>query len=157
MRSPIARGARSGRPARSPPTRHRGDFDGDEWVVDGGWRPGPCERSGRAGPCRGPFARALAGRRAGAAEKQETAGWTPARARSLSSRKGVVSAVSSAIAVQAGVEALRAGGTAADAAATVALTEIATQLGSVVSYAGIMSLVYYDAKTGKGHVARRRV
>ena len=44
---------------------------------------------------------------------------------------------------------LREGGTAADAAATVAVTEITTQLGSVVSYAGIMTLVNYDTKTGK--------
>jgi gamma-glutamyltranspeptidase / glutathione hydrolase len=83
------------------------------------------------------------------AEKQETAGWAPGIERSISSKNGVVSAIASPIAVQAGVIVLREGGTAADAAATVALTEITTQLGSVVSYAGIMTLVYYDAKTGK--------
>jgi gamma-glutamyltranspeptidase / glutathione hydrolase len=83
------------------------------------------------------------------AEKQEAAGWAPAAARTISSKNGVISAIASPIAVQAGVMALREGGTAADAAATVALTEITTQLGSVVSFAGIMSLVYYDAKTGK--------
>ncbi len=83
------------------------------------------------------------------AEKQETAGWTPVEARSISGRNGVISTTASPIAVQAGLEALRQGGTAADAAATVAMTEITTQLGSVVSYAGIMALVYYDAKTGK--------
>jgi gamma-glutamyltranspeptidase/glutathione hydrolase len=47
------------------------------------------------------------------------------------------------------MEAPRQGGTAADAAATVALTQIATALGSYVSYAGILELVYYDAKSGK--------
>jgi hypothetical protein len=83
------------------------------------------------------------------AEKQETAGWTPVEARTISGRSGVISTTASPIAVQAGLEALRQGGTAADAAATVALTEITTQLGSVVSYAGIIALVYYDAKTGK--------
>ncbi len=83
------------------------------------------------------------------AEKQEAAGWTPAAARSIASKNGVVSAISSPIAVQAGTEALRHGGNAADAAATIALTEITTQLGSVVSYAGIMTLIYYDARTGK--------
>ncbi len=83
------------------------------------------------------------------AEKREAAGWTPAAARSISSKNGVISAIASPIAVQAGVMVLREGGTAADAAATVALTEITTELGSVVSYAGIMSLVYYDAKTRK--------
>ena len=61
----------------------------------------------------------------------------------------MISAIASPIAVQAGVEALRQGGSAADAAATTALTEIATQLGSVVSYAGIMTLVYYDARADK--------
>ncbi len=83
------------------------------------------------------------------AEKREAAGWTPAAACSISSKNGVISAIASPIAVQAGVMVLRDGGTAADAAATVALTEITTELGSVVSYAGIMSLVYYDAKTPK--------
>ena len=91
------------------------------------------------------------------AEKQEAAGWTPSVARSISSKKGVISAIASPIAVQAGVEALRQGGTAADSAATVALTEIATQLGSVVSYAGIMTLVYYDAQDGQGLFARCRI
>jgi gamma-glutamyltranspeptidase/glutathione hydrolase len=83
------------------------------------------------------------------AEKQEAAGWTPAAARSISSKNGVISAIASPIAVQAGIEALRQRGNAADAAGAVALTEITTQLGSVVSYAGIMTLVYYDAKTDK--------
>jgi gamma-glutamyltranspeptidase/glutathione hydrolase len=83
------------------------------------------------------------------AEKLEAAGWMPPVARSISGKKGLVSAIGSPIAVQSGLEALRQGGTAADAAAAVALTQITTQLGSVVSYAGIMSLVYYDASTRK--------
>ena len=60
-----------------------------------------------------------------------------------------MSATMSPIAVHAGMEALRQGGTAADAAATVALTQITTALGSYVSYAGILQLVYYDAKSGR--------
>ena len=32
---------------------------------------------------------------------------------------------------------------------TTALTQVATQLGSVVSYAGIFTVVYYDAKSHK--------
>lgn len=83
------------------------------------------------------------------AEKREAAGWSPTSARSISGRDGVISAIASPIAVQAGIEALRHGGNAADAAGTVALTQITTQLGSVVSFAGIMTLVYYDAKSGK--------
>ena len=36
-----------------------------------------------------------------------------------------------------------------ESAATVALSEIAANLGSVVSYAGISQLLYFDAKTDK--------
>jgi gamma-glutamyltranspeptidase / glutathione hydrolase len=83
------------------------------------------------------------------AEKREALGWTPAASRNISGRLGVISAIASPIAVQAGIAALESGGTAADAAATVTLTQITTQLGSVVSFAGIMSLVYYDARTDR--------
>jgi len=61
----------------------------------------------------------------------------------------LVTATLSPVAVHSGIEVLRQGGTAADAAATVALSEIATNLGSVVSYAGISQLLYFDAKTEK--------
>ena len=61
----------------------------------------------------------------------------------------LVTGIGSPVAVHAGAEALRQGGTAADAAATVALTQVATDLGSVISYAGAMELIYFDAKTGK--------
>lgn len=64
-------------------------------------------------------------------------------------RAVLVTATLSPVAVHAGIEVLRRGGTAADAAATVALSEIATNLGSVVSYAGISQLLYFDAKTDK--------
>jgi gamma-glutamyltranspeptidase/glutathione hydrolase len=62
---------------------------------------------------------------------------------------GLVAATISPISVRAGMEALKQGGTAADAAATVALTQIMVALGSYVSYAGIMELLYYDAKSGE--------
>jgi gamma-glutamyltranspeptidase/glutathione hydrolase len=55
----------------------------------------------------------------------------------------------SPIAIRAGIEALKQGGTAADAAAAVALTQVTTALGSYVSYAGVAQLVYYESKTGK--------
>ena len=64
-------------------------------------------------------------------------------------KTGLVTATISPISVRAGVEALKQGGTAADAAATVALTQIMMALGSYVSYAGIMELLYYDAKSGE--------
>lgn len=83
------------------------------------------------------------------AEKAETASWTPEAASTATSRNGVISATVSPIAVQAGLRTLDQGGTAADAATAVALTQVTTQLGSVVSYAGIMTALYYDAKTRK--------
>jgi gamma-glutamyltranspeptidase/glutathione hydrolase len=51
------------------------------------------------------------------------------------------------IAVHAGMEALRQGGSAADAAAVTALTQIATTMGGTVSYAGKLEVAYYDART----------
>jgi gamma-glutamyltranspeptidase/glutathione hydrolase len=83
--------------------------------------------------------------RAGQAEQVP---W-PVQARVVEGQQGLVTGTMSPIAVHAGMETLRQGGTAADAAATVALTQVATALGSYVSYAGIMELVYYDAKSGK--------
>lgn len=80
-------------------------------------------------------------------EAQETQSWSPTQAQVVSGSEGMVSATVSPIAVYAGVQALKQGGNAADAAATVALTQITTQLGSVVSYAGVFTMVYYDAKT----------
>jgi len=62
---------------------------------------------------------------------------------------GLVTATMSPIAIEAGIEALRQGGTAADAAATVALTQVTTALGSYVSDAGVLDLLYYDAASGK--------
>jgi gamma-glutamyltranspeptidase/glutathione hydrolase len=82
------------------------------------------------------------------AEQSELMPWPP-QAKVVEGQNGLVAATMSPIAVRAGVEALRQGGTAADAAATVALTQITTALGSYVSYAGVLELVYYDAKTGK--------
>jgi gamma-glutamyltranspeptidase/glutathione hydrolase len=78
-------------------------------------------------------------------EKLESQSWTPPQAATVEAGGGIVSATVSPIAVHAGIQTLRAGGTAADAAATTALTQITTQLGSVVSYAGILTMVYYDA------------
>jgi gamma-glutamyltranspeptidase/glutathione hydrolase len=80
-------------------------------------------------------------------ENLEAKTWTPPKAQTVSGGGGIVSATVSPIAVYAGVQTLKAGGDAADAAATVALTQITTQLGSVVSYAGIFTMLYYDAKT----------
>jgi gamma-glutamyltranspeptidase/glutathione hydrolase len=83
--------------------------------------------------------------RAEALEQQPT----PPSTRLVGGKSGLVAATMSPIAVRAGIETLKQGGTAADAAATVALTQVTTALGSYVSYAGIVQLVYYDASTDK--------
>lgn len=54
-------------------------------------------------------------------------------------------------AIQAGYEALRQGGSAADAVLTAALSQIALAGGSWVSYAGLFTMVYYEAETGGVH------
>jgi gamma-glutamyltranspeptidase/glutathione hydrolase len=61
----------------------------------------------------------------------------------------LVAATLSPVAVRAGIESLKQGGTAADAASTIALTQVTTALGSYVSHAGILQLVYYDSHTRK--------
>jgi gamma-glutamyltranspeptidase / glutathione hydrolase len=82
-------------------------------------------------------------------EKLESQVVSPLEKRIVDGKGGLVSATLSPIAVHAGIQALKLGGTAADAAATTALTQVATQLGSVVSYAGVFTMVYYDAKSHK--------
>jgi gamma-glutamyltranspeptidase/glutathione hydrolase len=67
----------------------------------------------------------------------------------IEAKKSMVVAAHCPLAIRAGVEALRQGGSAADAALTTALTQVCLHAGSVVSYAGIFYMLYYDAKTGK--------
>ncbi len=64
---------------------------------------------------------------------------------------GMVTATTGAAAVEAGVDMLRKGGSAADAVAATALAQICLAAGSWVSYAGIYSMVYFDASTGRVH------
>jgi gamma-glutamyltranspeptidase/glutathione hydrolase len=66
-------------------------------------------------------------------------------------KHGAVTVAYHGLAARAGLEALRQGGSAIDAAMTAALAQIALSAGSRISYFGIMSLVYFDAKTGKTH------
>src|SRR3546814_2545886 len=74
---------------------------------------------------------------------------TPQESRVYGGQKCAISGTASAISAAAGLVTLQNGGNAADAATAVAMTGITTQFGSVVSYAGIMSMLYYEAKTGK--------
>ncbi|RKS88641.1 gamma-glutamyltranspeptidase/glutathione hydrolase [Sphingosinicella microcystinivorans] len=62
---------------------------------------------------------------------------------------GAVTVAYNGLAARAGLEALKQGGSAVDAAMTTALTQIALTAGAPVSYFGIQSLVYYEAKTEK--------
>jgi gamma-glutamyltranspeptidase/glutathione hydrolase len=64
---------------------------------------------------------------------------------------GLVSGTFHALAVHAGLEALEQGGTAADAAVTTALAQIAIGGGAGTSYAGSMDILYYDAATRTVH------
>jgi gamma-glutamyltranspeptidase/glutathione hydrolase len=61
---------------------------------------------------------------------------------------GLVAGSSSTLAVRAGLEALTQGGSAADAALITALTQIVMNAGATISYAGVLDMVYYDAKSG---------
>lgn len=70
---------------------------------------------------------------------------------SAKGKKGAVTVAYGALAARAGLEALKQGGNAIDAAMTTALAQVALTMGAPISYFGIMSLVYYDAKTGKTH------
>ena len=69
-------------------------------------------------------------------EQREAAIW-PTEIRDARSGQGLVTGTASPIAVHAGAEALRQGGTAADAAIATALTQVTTMLGANVSYAGV--------------------
>lgn len=64
-------------------------------------------------------------------------------------RQGAVTVAYNGLAARAGLEALKHGGNAMDAALTAALTQVALTAGAPISYFGILSLVYYDANTGK--------
>jgi gamma-glutamyltranspeptidase/glutathione hydrolase len=64
---------------------------------------------------------------------------------------GVVTSTTGTPAVRAGLEALKQGGTAADAVVTTALMNVCLAAGGWVSYAGMFDLVYYEAETGEVH------
>jgi gamma-glutamyltranspeptidase/glutathione hydrolase len=80
-------------------------------------------------------------------EKLEFQGPAPPDSRVVDGANGIVSATVSPVSVYAGMQTLKQGGNAADAAAVTALTQVTMQLGSVVSYAGVFTMLYYDAFT----------
>ena len=65
--------------------------------------------------------------------------------------RGMVTGTTGAQAIEGGVEILKAGGSAADAAMSTARTQICMAAGSWVSYAGLMTMVYYDAESDEVH------
>lgn len=82
-----------------------------------------------------------------AAEQAEIAAPTPSTRRVVSGKSGLVVSTLSPIAALAGVQTLKRGGNAADAAIAAALTQNAVALGKNISYAGILEVAYYDAKS----------
>ena len=65
------------------------------------------------------------------------------------SDQGMVVGTTGAAAVQAGVDILKSGGSAMDAALATAMAQVTMAAGNWVSFAGIMTLVYYDAETNR--------
>ncbi|WP_126494814.1 gamma-glutamyltransferase [Sphingosinicella microcystinivorans] len=71
------------------------------------------------------------------------------RAGTAKGTRGAVTVAYNGLAARAGLEALKQGGNAIDAVMTGALAQVALTMGAPISYFGIMSLVYHEAKTGK--------
>jgi gamma-glutamyltranspeptidase/glutathione hydrolase len=64
-------------------------------------------------------------------------------------RNGAVVGTSEPAAVRSGLEALKAGGSAVDAALVTAMAQITLGLGCYISFSGILSMVHYEAATGE--------
>ncbi len=67
----------------------------------------------------------------------------------VTSRKAMICGTSGASAIRSGLEALKQGGTAADAVLTAALAQIVLDVGATVSHAGYIDMVYYSAPADK--------
>jgi gamma-glutamyltranspeptidase/glutathione hydrolase len=66
-------------------------------------------------------------------------------------RSGLVVGLTGQRSVGAGIESLKKGGSAADAAVATALAQVVEAAGSYVSFAGILSMTYFEASTGEVH------
>ncbi|MDH3733270.1 MAG: gamma-glutamyltransferase [Gemmatimonadota bacterium] len=69
----------------------------------------------------------------------------------LETDSAMIAGITAALAVRSGYEALRQGGSAADAALTTTFAEIVLTAGSSVTYAGEMVMLYYEAEAGRVH------
>jgi Gamma-glutamyltranspeptidase len=67
----------------------------------------------------------------------------------VESDSGMVAVTHDAFAARVGLEALQQGGSAADAALATSLAQIALDAGAPTSYAGVLTMVYYDAASKK--------
>jgi len=65
------------------------------------------------------------------------------------SSQAMVASITNPVAIRAGLDALKAGGSAADAAIATSLAQIVLTGGAHVSYAGILAALYYDAESGQ--------
>ncbi len=65
--------------------------------------------------------------------------------------QGIIAGTSGALAVHAGLKALEQGGSAADAVMTTVLAQVANHMGGATSYAGQLSMMYFEAATGEVH------
>jgi len=65
--------------------------------------------------------------------------------------RAMVAANVEVVAIRAGLEALKQGGTAMDAAVATSLAQISVQAGAAITFAGQMTLLYYEAETGQVH------
>jgi gamma-glutamyltranspeptidase/glutathione hydrolase len=68
-----------------------------------------------------------------------------------SANEGMVLGTTGPLAIRAGLQTLKCGGSAADAAVTTALAQITLSAGSWNSFAGICQLLYYDSSTREVH------
>jgi gamma-glutamyltranspeptidase / glutathione hydrolase len=66
-------------------------------------------------------------------------------------RKGIVVGLTGRRSVPAGLEILQEGGSAADAALATSMSQVVEAAGSYISFAGVLSMTYLDAATGKVH------
>src|SRR5262245_1586536 len=73
------------------------------------------------------------------------------RSRPASGGKAMVVGTSGRWGIRAAADALRQGASAVDAALIAALAQTALAAGCWDSYAGVMSLLYYDARSGTVH------
>jgi len=69
--------------------------------------------------------------------------------RIVDGEKAIIAGITNALALRAGLEALKQGGSAVDAVMTAALTEITIAAGGPVSYSGELAMAYYEAASGR--------